>query len=48
MNRNLVLCIALILSLTACNTIQGVGEDLSAAGEGVAHTAEKAKEKITK
>jgi predicted small secreted protein len=27
--------------LSACNTVRGVGEDVSAAGRGIAHTAEK-------
>ncbi len=35
----LLLTVAPILS--ACNTVHGVGEDLSAAGRGIAHTADK-------
>ena len=27
--------------LSGCNTVRGVGEDVSAAGRGIAHTAEK-------
>lgn len=27
--------------LSACNTVHGVGEDVSAAGRGIAHTAER-------
>jgi predicted small secreted protein len=27
--------------LSACNTVHGVGQDLSAAGRGIEHTAEK-------
>jgi predicted small secreted protein len=30
--------------LTACNTVHGVGEDVSAAGQGIAHAADKAAE----
>jgi predicted small secreted protein len=26
--------------LSACNTVRGVGEDVSVAGRGIAHTAE--------
>ena len=41
-----VLAILLLLAatpiLSACHTVHGVGEDLSAAGRGIAHTAEKA------
>jgi predicted small secreted protein len=37
------LAILLIVApiLTACNTVRGVGQDVSAAGRGIAHTAEK-------
>jgi predicted small secreted protein len=27
--------------LSACNTVRGMGEDVSAAGRGIAHTAQK-------
>jgi entericidin B len=27
--------------LSGCNTVRGVGQDMSAAGRGIAHTAEK-------
>ena len=37
-----VLLLAVAPTLSACNTIHGVGEDLSAAGRGIAQTAEKA------
>jgi predicted small secreted protein len=39
----LALAILLIAApiLTACNTVRGVGQDVSAAGRGIAHTAEK-------
>jgi predicted small secreted protein len=30
-------------SLTGCNTIEGAGEDISAAGHGVSSTAEEVK-----
>ena len=40
----LSLCLALVLS--ACNTIEGVGRDLGAAGDAVAGTASSTKEKM--
>jgi predicted small secreted protein len=45
MKKILVLTL-LALSLTACNTIQGMGEDLRGAGQGISNTSVKAKEKI--
>ncbi len=48
MKKMLIISLTALSLLSACNTIQGVGQDLSAAGEGVAHTAEKTKEKISK
>jgi predicted small secreted protein len=48
MKKTISIIVASGLFLSACNTIQGVGEDLSAAGKGVANTAEKTKEKISK
>jgi len=35
--------IAGMLLVTACNTIQGAGEDVASAGNTVANTADKAK-----
>lgn len=32
----------LAASAAACNTVQGVGEDVTAAGKAIDHTAEKA------
>jgi predicted small secreted protein len=34
--------VLLMLGLAACNTIEGAGQDLEAAGEGIADTAEDA------
>ncbi|MDX6750704.1 entericidin A/B family lipoprotein [Geminicoccaceae bacterium 1502E] len=44
----LALMTALLLggSLTACNTMEGAGEDISAAGRGIENTAEKTKQKM--
>ena len=33
-------------NLSACNTIAGVGEDVSAAGKGITKGAEKTKKKL--
>ncbi len=48
MKKMLIISLGILSLLSACNTIQGVGQDLSAAGEGVANTAQKTKEKISK
>jgi predicted small secreted protein len=34
------------VSLSACHTAAGVGEDVSAAGHAVTHTADKVKDKM--
>ena len=44
--RKIVLALGLITLLAACNTIQGAGQDIQSAGEGVTDTAKKVKEKI--
>lgn len=31
--------------LSACNTVAGVGQDVSAAGHGITHTADKVEDK---
>ncbi|HYE46941.1 MAG TPA: entericidin A/B family lipoprotein [Caulobacter sp.] len=43
--RKLIVLAALAAALTtaACNTVKGAGEDVSAAGDAVSDTAEKAK-----
>lgn len=33
-----------LFALSACNTIEGVGEDLEAAGEGIENAAERNKD----
>ena len=40
------LIIISFLSLSACNTVQGVGEDFKAAGQVIKETAEDTKRKI--
>jgi len=44
MRKLLILFVAMTaLSVTACNTVAGAGEDVSATGHAVTHTAEDAK-----
>lgn len=39
----LAFCVASSLALSACNTIAGMGEDLSTVGDSIEDTAEDAK-----
>ena len=39
MTRPLALLVALALALAACNTVRGVGEDMSTAGRALSDTA---------
>ena len=39
MTRPLALPVALALALAACNTVRGVGQDMSAAGRTLSDTA---------
>jgi len=43
----LALAAGLLLTVPACNTVEGVGEDTAAAGRGIDRTAEKAKESLS-
>lgn len=36
-----------VLALAGCNTMSGVGEDVSAAGRGIDQTSEATQEKLT-
>jgi predicted small secreted protein len=36
------------LLATACNTIEGMGQDVSAGGKALANTADKTKQEISK
>lgn len=38
----------LTLSLSACNTIDGAGQDIQAAGSGVSHAANETEEELEK
>lgn len=42
----LLLGATLLGALAACNTIAGVGEDVSAAGRGITRGAEQTKQKL--
>lgn len=44
--KNIVLLASVLALLAACNTIQGVGEDVKGAGEWTAESAQKVKRKI--
>ncbi len=39
--KNLILLIVAVLTLAACNTIAGVGQDMQKAGESVESAAKK-------
>lgn len=39
-------CLCLLLSLCACNTIQGLGEDLGQAGNAISDTAQSTKKRL--
>jgi predicted small secreted protein len=41
MTRPLALLVALALALAACNTVRGVGQDMSAAGRALDETADE-------
>ncbi|WP_304176209.1 entericidin A/B family lipoprotein [Phenylobacterium aquaticum] len=44
MRKIVILAVAAAALMTsACNTVAGVGQDISAAGKVVSHTADKAK-----
>lgn len=36
-----------VLAVSGCNTVSGVGEDISAAGRGLDQTSERTQEKLT-
>lgn len=39
----IILPLLMILALTACNTISGLGQDIEAGGNAIANSAEKTK-----
>ncbi len=48
MKKTLLLLLATAVTLSACNTFQGMGQDIQGAGEALSGSAEKTKEKINK
>ncbi len=44
--KKFLLAVAFALALSACNTIQGMGEDIGAAGDAISGTATKTKQKM--
>ena len=46
MKKILVACCMTAFVLTGCNTIKGIGKDVSHAGEKVTQTAEKTQDKM--
>jgi predicted small secreted protein len=44
--KNILVLLATLSTLTACNTFQGIGQDIEAAGEAISGTAEKTKDKM--
>lgn len=42
----LVMGLALLATLLACNTVAGVGEDINAAGRGLSRTADDTKARM--
>lgn len=45
--RLLPLVLGLALTVSACNTIEGAGEDVQATGDAISDTARETKEEIT-
>lgn len=46
MKKILAASILFAFILTGCNTVKGVGKDVSSAGQAVTNTAEKAQNKL--
>jgi len=46
MKKSLVLTLSLLAFLSACNTIQGAGQDIKDAGQGISSAAEKTKDTL--
>lgn len=40
--------LALLMLVTACNTVEGMGKDISAAGQAIDRSASTTKEKMSK
>lgn len=48
LQKTLLMHAALLLTLTSCNTFEGIGKDMQSAGESLANTSNKVKKKINK
>ena len=46
MKKNLVASMLFAFVLTGCNTVKGVGKDVSKAGDAVSHSADKVEKKL--
>lgn len=46
MHKLAVLLVASLLALSACNTVQGVGRDVSTAGKAVSDTAADVQDRL--
>ena len=46
MKKILAASLLAVFALTACNTVKGLGKDVSKAGDAVTNTAEKTQEKM--
>ena len=47
MKKILLASVAVVFVLTGCNTVKGVGKDVSKAGDAVTNTAEKTSDQIS-
>jgi predicted small secreted protein len=45
---SLIFVVLAMLSVTGCNTVRGVGQDVEAAGGALAGTAQKTEDKLSK
>ena len=48
MKKVLAASVMIAVVLTGCNTVKGMGKDVSSAGNAVSNTAEKTQDKIRK
>lgn len=44
--KKTIITLTLLFLTTACNTFEGIGQDVKGAGEGLSKTATKVKEKL--
>ena len=48
MKKIIASSLAMLFVLAGCNTVKGMGKDVSSAGNAVSHTAEKTQDEIRK